>query len=450
MTASLMTASASSEPRALAGARLPAWALPADWPRIDGRPALADLQIANGTIASVRPAADRAPGAWRLDGAPLLPGLVDAHTHLDKTFTAERAAATRPGLLGAIEAMHRDRVGWTEPDLHARASRALEWACAAGVVHVRTHVDWWEPENVPLAWRVLERLADEWRDQLVIERVALVPLTLYADAAVAYRIAAQVARGRGGLLGGFVHTVNWNAAALDHLLAAADAHGLDLDLHVDEEMNPAAQGLATLAARVQAMRLSSRVVAGHACALAAQDEAPALATLDAVARAGIVLVTLPVTNLLLQDATPARTPRLRGLTLVKEARARGIPVLVASDNVQDAFCAVGSYDPVEALQAAVLVAQLDAAFDDASQMICRSEWLARSAPSTAPFQPGAKADFVVFGATSAAAWPARAHSRVVVRQGRVVAGDVPSAWLSSDRSDDMTAAGHSAARGLAA
>jgi len=313
---------------------------------------------------------------------------------------------------------------------------------------------------VPLAWRVLQRLADEWRDRLVIERVALVPLTLYADAAVADRIAAQVARGPGGLLGGFVHTVNWNAAALDHLLAAADAHGLDLDLHVDEEMNPAAQGLATLAARVQAMRLSSRVVAGHTCALAVQDEAAALATLDAVARAGIVLVTLPVTNLLLQDATPARTPRLRGLTLVKEARARGIPVLVASDNVQDAFCAVGSYDPVEALQAALLVGQLDAAFDDASQMICRSEWLARGTPSTAPFKPGAnlnapfkpgaKADFVVFGATSAAAWPARAHSRVVVRQGRVVAGDVPSAWRSQDRSDDAPTAGRSAARGLAA
>src|SRR5207302_8670006 len=134
----------------------------------------------------------------------------DAHTHLDKTFTAERARASRPGLLGAIEAMHQDRVGWTEPDLHARASRALEWAYAAGAVHVRTHVDWWEPETVPLAWRVLQHLADEWRDRLVIERVALVPLTLYADATVADRIAAEVADGHGGVLGGFVHTVNWS------------------------------------------------------------------------------------------------------------------------------------------------------------------------------------------------------------------------------------------------
>ena len=439
-----MSASTHRQAPALAGARLPAWALPADWPRIDGVPALADLLLDGGTIAGVRPAGDPAPGAWRLDGAPLLPGLVDAHTHLDKTFTGERARATRPGLLGAIEAMHRDRVGWTEPDVRARAGRALEWAHAAGAVQVRTHVDWWEPGTVPLAWRVLEQLADEWRDRLVIERVALVPLALYADAAVADRIAARVAERTGGVLGGFVHTVNWDAAALDHLLAAADRHGLDLDLHVDEELNPAACGLATLADRVQALRLSSRVVAGHTCALAAQEPSAALATLDAVARAGIVLVTLPVTNLLLQDASPARTPRLRGLTLVKEARARGIPVLVASDNVQDAFCAVGSYDPVEALQAAVLVAQLDAAFDDASQMICRHDWLARGPSTAAPLAPGAKADFVVFGATSAAAWPARAHTRVVVRAGRVVAGDVPATW-TSDRPGGATAAWRSAA-----
>ena len=439
-----MTGSSHRQVVALAGARLPAWALPADWPRVDGRLALADLRLDAGTIASVRPAGDPPPAAWRLDGAPVLPGLVDAHTHLDKTFTAERARASRPGLLGAIEAMHRDRVGWTEPDVRARAARALEWAHAAGAVHVRTHVDWWEPASVPLAWSVLEHLAEEWRGRLVVERVALVPLALYADAAVADRIATRVAETPGGVLGGFVHTVNWDAAALDHVLAATDRHGLDLDLHVDEELNPQAQGLVTLARRVQALRLSSRVVAGHACALVAQDEATALATLDAVARSGIVLVTLPVTNLLLQDATPARTPRLRGLTLVKEARARGIPVLVASDNVQDAFCAVGSYDPVEALHAAVLVAQLDDAFDDASQMVCRREWLVRGATSTAPFAPGAKADLVAFGSTSAGAWPARAHARVVVRDGRVVAGEVPPSW-TADRANDAASPWRSAA-----
>jgi cytosine deaminase len=117
---------------------------------------------------------------------------------------------------------------------------------------------------------------------------------------------------------------------------------------------------------------------------------------------------------------------------VKEARARGIPVLVASDNVQDAFCAGGSYDPVEALQLGALVAQLDDAFDDASQMICRRDWLARSS-APRPLEAGAPADLVAFPQASPRAWPARARSRVVIRQGRVVAGETPCAWRADPR-----------------
>jgi cytosine deaminase len=418
------------QPAALLGARLPDWALPRDWPRVDGRPALADLHLEQGRMGTLRPAAGATPadGAWQLDGTPVLPGLVDAHAHLDKTFTIDRAPAARPGLLGALEAMHRDRAGWTVPDLEARATRALEWAHHAGVAQLRTHIDWWEADTVPLGWQVLERLAETWRDRVVLERVALVPLTLYADPGLADRIAGTVAAsGAGACLGGFVHSVNWNPAALDHLLAAADRHAIDVDLHVDEELNPRACGLATLAARVRALRFGGRVVAGHACALAVQDEAAASATLDAVHAAGIVLVSLPATNLLLQDATPDRTPRQRGITLVKEARARGIPVLVASDNVQDAFCASGSYDPVEALQLAALAAQLADPFDDASQAICRRDWLARG-PTPRAFAVGEPADLVVFPQASARAWPARAHARLVLRHGRVVAGELPRAW----------------------
>ena len=96
---------------------------------------------------------------WDVAGALVLPGLVDAHTHLDKAFTLPRMGVVKPGLLGAIEAMMVDRQGWTEADIHARASRALQWAYDAGTVHMRTHCDWWEPEASPLAWRVLGELA---------------------------------------------------------------------------------------------------------------------------------------------------------------------------------------------------------------------------------------------------------------------------------------------------
>ena len=85
-------------------------------------------------------------------------------------------------------------------------------------------------------------------------------------------LAAQVAgSGPGALLGGFVHSTNWDPAALRHLFEAAAHHGLDVDLHVDEELNPAAQGLATTAALLRELDFAGHVVCGHTCALAMQD-----------------------------------------------------------------------------------------------------------------------------------------------------------------------------------
>ena len=425
---------ASNTPDHILRARLPRWLLPAAWPQQGHQPALADLQLAQGRIVHVLPhGTSRAPhgAVWDVAGALLLPGLVDAHTHLDKAFTLPRMGEVKPGLLGAIEAMMVDRQSWTEADIHARASRALQWAYDAGTVHLRTHCDWWEPDAQPLAWNVLRALAHDWADRITLERVSLIPLHLYTDRSAALRLAATVAAsGPGALLGGFVHSTNWDPQALRHLLEAAQHHGLNVDLHVDEELHPGAQGLATTAALLKELGFEGHVVCGHTCALAAQDEATALATLDAVAQSPITLVTLPITNLLLQDATTGRTPRQRGLTLVKEARARGIPVLVASDNVQDPFCPVGSFDPLEALATGVLAAQLEAPFDQWSESLCRTDWLrtGRTGTTALPLQPGTVADLLLFTQADHWGFPSRAQSRVVLRQGRVASGHAPAAW----------------------
>jgi cytosine deaminase len=430
-------APSTNEPRLLLRARLPRWWLPADWPTAADRPALADIAIEAGRIALVRPSASPVPpGAIDLDGAPVLPGLVDAHTHIDKTFTAGRLGRVKPGLLGAIDAMMQDKLGWTPEDVRLRASKALAWAYEAGVVRLRTHVDWWDPLKVPLAWNLLRELADDWVDRIEVDRVSLIPLHLYAHRDQAFALARKVADGGpGARLGGFVHSTNWDPEALKHLFAAAQAFGLDVDLHVDEELNPDATGLLEIAHLLRDIGFEGRVVCGHACALAAQEEAHALATLDAVARVPITMVSLPITNLLLQDAQSGRTPRQRGLTLVKEARERGIPLLISSDNVQDAFCPVGSYDPVESLGVGVLAAQLGGAFDDWSQTLCRADWLSRTPRVSLPLI-GAKADLVVFTAARAQGWPSRAQPRCVLREGRITAGTMPAA-CSGPRKEEI-------------
>ncbi|RUP26647.1 MAG: amidohydrolase [Curvibacter sp.] len=414
-------------PSALGGARLPAWALPSDWPRSQGQPVLADLLLQDGRITGLQPqgSAPLPAGAWALAGAPVLPGLVDAHTHLDKAFTLQRMGQVRPGLLGAIDAMMVDRIHWTADDVRDRAAQGLQWAHAAGVVHLRSHCDWWEPEVTPVAWPVLRELAEDWRGRVQLDRVSLIPLHLFAELDTALSLAARVAAsGPGACLGGFVHSTNWNPQALKHLLMAARHHDLDVDLHVDEELHAGAEGLAHIAELVPALGLQGRVVCGHTCALAAMPEDRALNILDAVARAGLTLVTLPITNLLLQDAVTGRTPRQRGLTLVKEARARGIPLLLASDNVQDPFCPVGSFDPLEAFGVGVAMGQMNQAFDDWTDTLCRRDWLGR-AGAARPWGLGSDADLLIFPQANAWGFPSRTASRVVLRQGRRLSATSP-------------------------
>ena len=434
MTSRLMhfsSAATQVKPTLLLGARLPRWLLGDAWPLADdGSPRLARIELADGRITGVKPMTganasnDADEGTWQLDGALVLPGFVDAHLHLDKTFTLPRIRDVQPGLLGAIEASLRDLPNWTDDDIRTRASRGLQWAYEAGSVHVRTHINWADTATVPMAWPVLDALSREWADRLKLELVSLTRLDAFEHIDTARVVASRVARtGPHALMGGFVHSVNWNAAYLKNLLLAAQEKNVDVDLHVDEELNPAAEGLLGTARMLREIGFEGRVVCGHVCALAAQPESVALATLDEVARAPITLVSLPITNLLLQDAVTGRTPRMRGITLVKEARARGIPLLFSSDNVQDPFCPVGSYDPIECFASAALAAQLDAPFDNWSDTICRSDLLSRDvANGTAgtPTLQGQNADLVIFRQADVTSWPSRSGARTVIRGGTVL------------------------------
>lgn len=390
------------------GARLPLWLLPPEWPMQHSQPQRATLHFAPDGL-QFEPDGSDYPDYLPLNGALVLPAFIEPHAHLDKTFTIERSPAQAPGLLAAIEAMHQDRLQWTREDLQQRSQQALAWAVENGVGLLRTHVDWFTPE-APLAWQVIGSLA---HPLCHIERVALAPLSFFANPDDAQHIAAQVAdSGPGALLGGFIHSSNWDAQAFGNLMQAAERYQLDIDLHIDEELNAEAQGMRWLAGYLQQRSFRGHITCSHSCALSQQEDG--LQILDALARHSVTLIALPLTNLLLQDAVPHRTPRQRGLTLVKEAQNRGLAVLLGADNVQDAFCPLGSYDPLDTLFSAVLSLQLGSAFDQASQLICQPDAFFHS-------------DIVIFPHADTASWPLRQRQRYRLKQGIRYGGETDEA-----------------------
>ncbi len=339
------------------------------------------LEIAGGCIARVEPMPG--PAEWQA-----LPLPVDPHVHLDKTYLWPRARPAAPGLFPAIEAALADRARWTPEDLRARARRALTEAAAAGVSALRSHVDWVEPD-VPLAWDVLgEMVADA---PVRLQRAPLVSIDLLGDADIGPRIAAHVARTGDGVLGSFLYRHEDYPAKLARIFALAAAHGLRLDFHVDEGLEPEAEGFDEIVRLTARHGMAGRVLCGHVCALSVRLPDEVARVLDAAAAAGVALCLLPPTNLWLQDGQPGRTPRLRGLAPMHEARAAGVAVMIGADNVADPFYPFGCYDPLETLRLACTVAHLDPV-----------EWLdtITTAPALAlgltpcALEPGAPADLL--------------------------------------------------------
>ena len=377
--------------------------------RIAGRDGHWSLEIEGGRIASLAP-------STATGGGLILPLMADVHVHLDKTFTAGRLPGPSSTLLEAIETMARDAEGWTEADVRDRAGKALERAWGHGTGAMRSHVDWVAPE-APLAWQVLSDLRQAWRGRVELRLASLSPLDLLAEAgdAIAVRVAAD-----DGVLGAFVLGNADLPSKISRVFDLAERHGLALDFHVDEALDPEARGIDAIAVETARRGFGGRVLCGHGCALAVRPEHEVRHVLEQAGKAGLALCVLPTTNLWLQDNRPGRTPRLRGLAPLHEARAAGVDVLFASDNVRDAFYPHGDYDMLDVHRAVTLAAQLDPAEWLDSVAGAASRWCGASHA----VEPGGTADFIWHDATDLDDLIARPRARRQVwRAGRPLAGE---------------------------
>jgi cytosine/creatinine deaminase len=377
--------------------------------RLVGSTALSDIGCNQGTIEAIEPHITSRSG-HNLSGALVMGALAHWHTHLDKTYTIARVRQTEPGLLGAIKACDNDIQTWTKDDIYARANAALEQSWQAGCRIVRSHVNWTNPSE-PLAWSVLAELAEQWQGRIELQRVALLKGELFDDEAMSNAI-AQGIKNRNGMMGAFVHSTNCTPARIANLVKCAQQYELAMDIHLDEEINPDAVGLAYLLENLANYTTQLPVSVSHVCALSVKSENERNALIDGIAKAKIEVIALPSTNLYLQDqANPALplTPTIRGIAPVHELKRAGVKVKLSVDNVQDPFYPWGSYDPIDLMQIAAPALQLVNCFD---------EWADATAANT--IAVGQPSDMTIFIDQSTASWPAGSGNRKLVRHGQLI------------------------------
>jgi len=393
---------------------------------------LADLTVEHDTILATTPARSRSTETN--DGLPvidaggriLLPTFVDCHTHLDKGHILLRTPTANGTFEGALAATRADRTAhWSAGDVFKRMDFALRSAFHHGTSAIRTHIDSQPPQDA-ISWPVFTELRQHWRGRIELQASCLFPIDMARDNSFLDGMARRVAAA-GGTLG----AVAYPAPDLDHLLdrmfQAAARHSLDLDFHADETSDPKADALRRIAEAKLRASFAGKVLVGHCCSLARQDEAIADATLDTVARSGVAVVSLPTCNLYLQDRRHGTTPRWRGVTLLHEMKTRGIPVALASDNTRDPFHSYGDLDMLDTFRLGTRVLHLDHPTGDWIRAATTTPAEIMSLEGQGSLTAGQPADFVLYEGRSWSEVLSRAESnRIVIRNGVPISTSLPA------------------------
>lgn len=390
----------------------------------------ADVIVSGGLIERIAAAGgvDGLP-AFDLDRGMIWPCFVDMHTHLDKGHIWPRRPNPDGTFDSALQAVWADRAAnWSAADVARRMDFSLRVAYAHGTSLVRTHIDS-DPPQHRISWPVFAEMRERWKGRIELQGVSLFTIDQFLNADYADEIVDVVAS-HGGVLGAVTFMIPELDRAVELMMHRAANRDLDLDFHVDETNDPTARSLLSIADAALRTDFPGEIVCGHCCSLAVQPVAEAEATMDRVAEAEIAVVSLPMCNLFLQDRSPPgepkRTPRWRGVTLVHELAARGVPVAVASDNTRDPFYAYGDLDMLEVFRESVRILQLDEPIAPWPAAVARTPADIIDSPERGIVAAGLPADLVLFRARDYTELLARPQNdRTVLRAGTAIDTTLP-------------------------
>ncbi|MDQ1642341.1 MAG: cytosine/creatinine deaminase [Actinomycetota bacterium] len=319
----------------------------------------ADVVIDGERVVEVGPGVGAAVEA-RVEaaGGLLLPAYIDTHIHLDKVLIRDQLVEHDGTLRGAIEAIHAAKRAYTVDDVRRRAAEVIRCSVLTGTTRLRSHVDvdtvggLVPIEGVLAAARDCAGIAE-------VRTIAFPQEGILRDPGTAELMVAAMEAGA-DVVGGMPHWEQGEDDQREHVrwcFELARRFDADVDMHVDETDDGSVRTLAMVVDETERTGWQGRVTVGHVCALSAADDDYAARVIAGCAGAGIVVVSNPVTNLVLQGRGDHGLVR-RGTTRVRELLAAGVGVAFGQDCVQDGFYPFGRGDLLEVALVSAHAAQL--------------------------------------------------------------------------------------------
>jgi cytosine deaminase len=373
-----------------------------------------DVLAVDGVIAALGPALAAPENAAVEDGggALLLPGLVEGHTHLDKTLWGMGwyRNDVGPALTDKID----NERAWRAATNHDAGAASLAMArrfLAAGTTAIRSFVD----VDTDAGLRHLHGLLATRAAMAPVQRMQVVAFPqsgILRRPGTGTLLDAAMAAGADVVGGLDPCGIDRDPVAhLDLVFGLAQKHARPVDIHLHEPGEMGAFSLDLILERTAALGMRGAVVVSHAFCLGMIEPAARDALLSRMAAWDVAIAT---------TAAPSRP-----VPTVPVCRAAGVALFGGNDGIRDTW---GPYGTPDMLERAMLVGlrsnlrrdeELGWALDAVSGQGARGCGFAAHGLTI-----GARADLVLVRAeTVAEAVAARPVRALVVSAGRVVARD---------------------------
>jgi cytosine/creatinine deaminase len=373
-----------------------------------------DVFVCDGRIVAIGPHITAPSEAAVEDGANalLLPGLIEGHTHLDKTVWggAWYRNDVGPTRLDRIE----NERSWRTASGHDAAARSLSLArsfLANGTTRMRTHADIDTEIGLAHVHATLQTRA-ALADAIDMQIVAF-PQSGLTNRAGTEALMDAALRDGADIVGGIdpCGIDRDPVRCLDALFALATRHGKPIDIHLHETGEMGAFSLDLILERTEALGMQGKVVISHGFCLGSVPDRDRDALLARMAKLDVAIAT----------TAPASSP----VPPLAVCRSAGVTMFGGNDGIRDTWTPYARPDMLDrAMHIGLRNAlrrddELDWALDCVTTQAARGCGFADYG-----LAPGDRADLVLVAAeTIAEAVVAAPPRRLVVAGGRIVARD---------------------------
>lgn len=295
---------------------------------------LVDVLVKDGRIEEMGAGLQADPNIIALEGHHqlLLPGLVNAHAHVDKNLLGLPWRKNDVPGTRIRDFVDHERKIRREMNLSAKTQSAqqLRLGLTTGTTHVRTHVDI-DTEAGLKHFEGVMQTRDEFKDLVTMQLVAFPQSGMLIRSGTVELLEEAVKMGAECIGGLDPSTVDRDPAKhLDIVFGIADKYSVEVDIHLHEPGMLGAFAVELIAERTRALGLHGRVTISHVFCLGMVDETYLAQLLELMLECRITIMSL--------GSGVGSFPPLKRL------HQAGVPLCTGTDGIRDTW---GPYNSVD-------------------------------------------------------------------------------------------------------